>query len=76
VLSAAADFAGTPEPGVLLRHEALRRFFAAFEKEVTAPMALGDGEALSFRQLFRRQAERLARALLDGAPYESFRWPS
>jgi len=71
----AADFAGGPEKGVLLRHESLRRFFPAFEKEVTTPVSL-DGEELTFRQLFRRQAERLARALLAGEPYECFRWPS
>ena len=70
-----ADFAGTPDKGVLLRRESQKRFFTAFEKELTTPIALG-GEELSFRQLFRRQAERLARALLDGEPYESLQWPS
>jgi len=72
---ATEDFAGTPEKGVLLRHESLKRFFPAYEKEMTTPVVL-DGEELSFRHLFRRQAERLARALLAGEPYESFRWPS
>jgi CRISP-associated protein Cas1 len=71
----AADFTSSPEKGVLLRRESLKRFFPAFEKEVTTPVALG-GETLSFRHLFRRQAERLARALLDGEPYETFEWPS
>jgi CRISP-associated protein Cas1 len=71
----ADDFTSSPDKGVLLRRESLKRFFPAFEKEVTTPFALG-GETLSFRQLFRRQAERLARALLDDEPYESFQWPS
>lgn len=70
-----ADFAGTSERGVLLRHEALKRYFTAYEKELATPVALG-GEELTFRQLFRRQAERLARALLQNEPYESFQWPS
>jgi hypothetical protein len=35
----------------------------------------GDGENLTFRQLFRRQAERLARTLTAGEPYEPFRLP-
>jgi CRISPR-associated protein Cas1 len=74
VLSA-ADFEDTPEGGVLLRHEARKRFFAALEKELTTPIAL-DGEELSFRDLFRRQSERLARSLGDRVPYESFRWPA
>jgi CRISPR-associated protein Cas1 len=74
VLSA-ADFEDTPEGGVLLRHEARKRFFAALEKELTTPNALA-GEELSFRDLFRRQSERLARSLVDRVPYESFRWPA
>jgi CRISPR-associated protein Cas1 len=69
-----ADFAGTPEKGVLLRRESMKTFFPAWEKELTTPVALG-GEELTFRQVFRRQAERLARRLLAGEPYESFLWP-
>jgi CRISPR-associated protein Cas1 len=69
----AEDFIGTPEKGVLLCREALKRYFVAYEKELTTPVAL-EGEKLAFRQLFRRQAERLARSLSDGVPYEPFRW--
>jgi hypothetical protein len=55
----------------------LKRFFPAYEKELTTPLAgAGDGgAALTFRQLFRRQAERLARALQQGETYEAFRLP-
>jgi hypothetical protein len=35
-----------------------------------------DGENLTFRQVFRRQAESLARSLVSGEPYRSFRWPA
>jgi CRISPR/Cas system-associated endonuclease Cas1 len=66
---------GPADVGVLLRHEARKRFFAALEKELTTPNALA-GEELSFRDLFRRQSERLARSLVDRVPYESFRWPA
>jgi CRISPR-associated protein Cas1 len=72
----AADFVGTPEKGVLLQQEALKKYFRLYEKEMNTPVALGGGEELTFRALFRRQAERLARALLQNEPYESFQWPS
>jgi CRISPR/Cas system-associated endonuclease Cas1 len=68
------DFHSTAEGGILLSREALRRYFPAYEEELTTPFSV-DGESLSFRQLFRRQAERLARTLTDGAPYEGFRLP-
>ena len=71
---APADFSGSPERGVFLTPPALKRYFAAYEKELSSPVALGE-EALSFRQLFRRQAERLARWLIEGEPYEGFRFP-
>ncbi|MFY9822199.1 MAG: CRISPR-associated endonuclease Cas1 [Thermoanaerobaculia bacterium] len=68
------DFHSSPEGGVLLGHDSMKRYFPAYEKELNAPFSLDGGES-SFRQLFRRQAERLARALVDGEPYEAFRLP-
>lgn len=68
------DFRGTRQEGVLLQREAMKRYFPLYEKELTTPFAV-DGEELTFRQLYRRQAERLARALLDGEPYRGFRLP-
>jgi CRISP-associated protein Cas1 len=68
------DFRKTPEDGVLLRREAMKRYFPAYEKEITTPFSV-DGEELSFRQLFRRQAERLARTLIENELYEPFRLP-
>jgi CRISPR-associated protein Cas1 len=70
----ADDFTETAEGGVLLGHEGMRRYFPAFEKELATPLAV-DGEELTYRQLFRRQAERLARALTEGETYRSFRLP-
>jgi CRISPR-associated protein Cas1 len=70
----ADDFRSTPEGGVLLRKESMKKFFPAYEKEVNTPLSI-DGEMISFRHLFRRQAERLARTLLYGEPYEPFRLP-
>lgn len=70
----AADFTSTPERGVVLEREALKRYFVEYEKELNASVALGE-ESLTWRQLFRRQAERLARALVEDVPYEAFRLP-
>lgn len=71
---AADDFTSTPERGCFLQPAGLKRYFAAYEKELTTPVRLAEGE-LSFREVCRRQAERLARALVDGEPYQGFRLP-
>jgi CRISP-associated protein Cas1 len=68
------DFTPTPDGGLVLGRGALRSYFAAYEEEITTPMSL-EGETLTFRQVFRRQAERLARALTEDERYESFRLP-
>jgi len=68
------DFQQTPEKGCLLGREPLRKYFAAYEEEIGRKISV-DGEDLNFRQVFRRQAERLARSLVDGETYRSFRWP-
>lgn len=67
------DFGQTPERGVYLQGEALRRYFREYEEELNRPFSAGD-QPVSFRQIFRRQAERLARSLTQGEPYQSFRW--
>lgn len=66
-------FAGSEKEGVLLTRQGMMRYFPAYEAELTTPFLI-DGEPLTFRQLFRRQAERLARALTEGA-YRGFRLP-
>jgi CRISPR-associated protein Cas1 len=70
----AKDFTVEPEHGARLHREALKRFFPLYEEELTTPLQV-DGETLTFRQLFRRQAERLARALIQGETYRGFRLP-
>lgn len=69
------DFVSSPQGGVYLSREAQKRYFAAWEEELERLLAL-DGEETSFRKLFRRQAERLARALQRGEPYRAFRYPA
>lgn len=68
------DFTTTPEKGTVLGRDALKRYFVEYEKELRTSVALGE-ESLSWRQLFRRQAERLARALVEDLSYEAFRLP-
>jgi CRISP-associated protein Cas1 len=68
------DFQSTPEEGVLLSREALKRYCAAYEEELERAFEV-EGETVSFRRLFRRQAERLERSILAGEPYRSFRLP-
>jgi len=52
----------------------MKRYFTAYQKELTTPLSLGV-EQLSFRHLFRRQAERLAHTFMDNTQYEPFRLP-
>jgi CRISPR-associated protein Cas1 len=63
-----------PEGGLYLDREGKRRYFTEYEKEMNAPF-LVDGETVTFRHLFRRQADRLAAALTKDEPYESFLLP-
>lgn len=70
----AEDFTRTPEGGMVLEREALKRYFAAYEKELTHEIALPEG-AQSYRDLFRRQAQRLAGALTAGETYVPFQLP-
>ena len=58
------DFFTTAQGGVELHREAMKRYFTAYQKELTTPLSLG-GEQFSFRHLFRRQAERLAHTFMD-----------
>lgn len=75
-----ADFVSSPRGGVYLGREAMKRFFEVWENELEGAISLGADDAgkpteMSFRQLFRRQAERLARTLREAEPYEAFRYP-
>jgi CRISPR-associated protein Cas1 len=70
----AKDFTESPEQGSRLHRESLKRFFPLYEEELTKPFPV-DGDTLTFRQIFRRQAERLARTLIEGEPYQGFRLP-
>lgn len=66
------DFVTGRDGGCFLNQDGKKRYFQAYEEELNRAASL-DGENLSYRQLFRRQAERLARALTADEPYRSFR---
>jgi len=68
------DFREHPSQGVFLLREGKKRYFEELGKELNREWEV-DGESLSFRKIFRRQAHRLARAIEDDEPYESFRLP-
>lgn len=68
------DFLQSPEKGCVLDRAPLRKYFAAYEEEMARVINVA-GEDLTFRKIFRRQAESLVRSLMNGEPYQSFRWP-
>lgn len=70
----AVDFTTTLEKGTILSRDSLKRYFVEYEKELNATVQLGE-ESMTWRKLFRRQAERLARTLVEDATYEAFRLP-
>jgi CRISPR-associated protein Cas1 len=66
-----------PSGSVYLTDSARRRYFAAYEQFIMQPTACAEDQSEStFRQLFRRQAERLKRTVVTGTPYDpfAFRW--
>lgn len=68
------DFERHPTRGVFLNRDGKKRYFEALEAELASQWEQ-EGECLSFRKIFRRQAYRLARAIEHDEPYESFRLP-
>jgi CRISPR-associated protein Cas1 len=69
-----SDFQATPEGGLYLDQDGKRRYFTEYAKELTTPFRV-DGRDLTFREIFRRQADRLAAAITREEPYESFLFP-
>ena len=57
-----------------LGREGKRKYFQHYERELNAPVEV-DGMTLTFRDIFRRQADRLAAALTRDEPYEGFYFP-
>jgi len=67
------DFYRETDGGVRMTPEALKRYFEAYERRMAKPFSDPDGEqTVSFRALFRTQAESLEKLVLEGRPYEPF----
>lgn len=60
---------------VHLKDAALKKYFAEYEGFVTRPVKTSEeGRGISYRLLFRRQAERLKRLLTAMEPYRPYRF--
>jgi CRISPR-associated protein Cas1 len=71
----ATDFYQHTSGGVYLYDEPRKRYFLEYDRFVTRPAPLPDEEGTAdFRRLFRRQAERLRRALLAGENYQPYKF--
>lgn len=68
------DFYRNPSgDGVYLMREALKRYFAQYEKYLNREFSHPDtNETSTLRKCFRLQAERLANAIKDDLPYKTF----
>ncbi len=70
-----ADFSfHAPSGGVYLGDASRGRYFREFDRFINRPMSTEEGEERSFRQLFRRQAERMREAVLSGQAYLPYRF--
>lgn len=67
------DFDDRGEDGFFLTQDALKRYFQHYEKRINETFQDGDtGVDVSYRNLFRRQAYRLARSIKTGKSYEPY----
>jgi CRISPR/Cas system-associated endonuclease Cas1 len=66
-------FLSHPTKGTFLNEEGKKICYRAYEGFLNEKFETA-GESLSFRQVFRRRAERLARALQTEESYEAFLW--
>lgn len=65
------DFETRPEDGaVLLRPWALRKYLVAYEQRVGREAPVRDEKPLTWREVFRRQVERMVRSVRFGVSYE------
>ena len=67
-----SDFESVPDEGVHLKDEQFRDYLAHYEDRLGRKVDIGGDEHLTWRDLFRRQVERLASAVQDGTEYEPY----
>ena len=67
------DFHKENNGAVFLNKEALKRFFTLYEERMEKPFSYRDeGTYTSYRKLFRKQTEKLERAVLNREEYQPF----
>jgi CRISPR-associated protein Cas1 len=70
-------FVHQPSGAVYLKDDARKRYFVEYDHFVTRPMPVdGEKSMTNYRALFKRQAERLKKAISEGTAYEPyiFKW--
>lgn len=67
------DFEHREDGGFYLKREANRKFFTHYERRMNQTfLDRSLGRQASFRELFKVQAQRLAKTVKDGEPYQPF----
>lgn len=67
------DFESIPPKGVFLRDDSKKKFFKQYEYKILHYFKHpGTGAKVSFRDLFKNQAHKLQKTIMDKAPYEPF----
>ncbi len=70
-------FSHQPTGAMYLKDDARKRYFIEYEHFITRPIAVDDEKSMTnYRMLFKRQAERLKKAISEGTNYEPylFKW--
>lgn len=71
---AADDFQPVEDQGIYLTKPALKTYFEHYERRVREPFKLPNSdEEINFRELFKRQVQKLSNTILKKEPYEPFR---
>lgn len=67
------DFFRTSDGGVRMERDALKRYFEHYEKRLERPFSeQTTDQKVSLRKVFRHQAERLEKLILEGEEYQPF----
>jgi CRISPR-associated protein Cas1 len=65
---------GGDRPGVFLKPQPMKKFFAEYERWMLERSAEGEGSSARWRELLKTEVEKLAAALGAGTPFEPYRW--
>jgi len=65
---------GGDRPGVFLKPQPMKKFFAEYEHWMLERSAESGGSTARWRELLKTEVERLAAALGAGTPFDPYRW--